>query len=272
MTANDDLQRRLKNHYHGEPPMRAPEWVLQSALSTIETTQQRRGLAALRRYPNMSTYTKLAAAAVAVLAVGGLALWQLAPQPDTGTPSGPPTTAGVPTAQPTTAPTEPGPTTYVPGALTQTFTSDVHGVSLNYPEGWAAQAATRPWTEVGTLWSDPSLDKVHDDASLQDHLFLSVASAPLNGASLEAWFSGIFGDDCTLTADGTIDGADRVLVSTPSTRCVNDLALASAGGRGYVFELRASDDDVELRTLDTAALLDAILATVQLLPEDAVDE
>jgi hypothetical protein len=274
MTANTSLERRVAEHYASEPPLRAPDRVLHAALATIETTNQRRGASALRRYPHMSTYTKLAAA-VAVIAVGGFALWQLAPRP--GGPGGPtvaPTATTVPTAQPTTAPSErPEPTTYVPGALTQTFTSDLHGVSLNYPEGWAAQAATEPWTEgAPPNWSDPTGDKVHDDAALQDHLFLTIVSRPLEGASLDEFFTGLSREECTLRPGGTINGADRVLLATPSTDCVHDLALASSGGRGYVFELRASDDDVELRTLDTAALLDAILGTVQLLPEDAVDE
>ena len=270
MTANNDLQRRLTRYYETEPPMRAPDWVLQSALSTIETTPQRRGPTVLRRYPTLSNYTKLAAAAVAVIAVGGLALWQLAPGGSGGTATPGPSQAATPTLapSPTTGPTA-EPTTYVPGALTQTFTSDIHGVSLSYPDGWAAKAATEPWTEGSPPnWTDPTGDKVHDDAALGDHLFLTVVSRPLDGASLDDWFTDFFADQgCTLRAGGTINGADRVLLGD----CVSDVALASSGGRGYVFELRASDDDVELRTLDTAALLDDILATVQLHPEDAVD-
>ncbi len=78
MTANNDLQRRLAGYYASEPPLRAPDWVLQSALETIEDTRQRRGLVALRRYSDMPQL-KLAAAAAIVIAVGAFALWQLAP-------------------------------------------------------------------------------------------------------------------------------------------------------------------------------------------------
>ena len=221
----------------------------------------------------MPTYMKLAAAAALVIAVGGIALWQLAPSGPGATPEPAATQTTAPTAAPSPTSLQtarPEPTTYVPGALTQTFTSDVHGVSLNYPEGWAAQAATEPWTEGGPPnWSDPTGDKVHDDAALQDHLFLTIVSRPLDGASLDAWFTEFFADQgCTPRAGGSINGADRVLRGD----CGSDVALASSGGRGYVFQLRASPDDVELRTLDTAALLDAILATVQLHPDDAVDE
>jgi hypothetical protein len=272
MTANHDIHRRLARYYDAEPPLRAPDWVLQTALSTIETTPQRRGVTALRRNQFMPTYTKLAAAAVVVLAVGGFALWQLAARPDgPGGPSVAPTASAVPTGQPTTAPTAvPGPTTYVPGALTQSFTSDLHGLSLKYPEGWAALAATEPWTEGSPPnWSDPTGDKLHDDAALGDHLFLTVVSRPLDGASLDEWFTEFFADRaCAPRAGGSISGADRVLLGD----CGSDVALASIEGRGYAFELRASPDDVELRTLDTAALLDSMLATVELHPEDAVDQ
>jgi hypothetical protein len=273
MTIPRDLERRLAEHLQGEAPRRAPDWILRSALMTIDTTRQRRGLTALWRNLAMPMYAKLAAAVV-VIAVGAFALSQFAAPPTEPGSSAGPTATAVPTAQPTTAPTaRPEPTTYVPGALTQTFTSDIHGLSLKYPVGWAAKAATEPWTEgPPPNWQDPTGDKVHDDTTLGDHLFLTAVSRPLDGASLDAFFAGLSREECSLSPGGTINGADRVLVSTPSTSCVYDLVLASSGGRGYVFELRASPDDVELRTLDTAALLDSILATVELHPEDAVDQ
>jgi hypothetical protein len=266
MTANHDLQRRLGRYYDSEPPQRAPDWVLQSALQTIESTRQRRGPVAPWRYTDLSTYTKLAAAAVVVLAAGGFALWQLGP----GRPGPSPATTPSPTVapSPTLAPTtRPGPTTYVPGALTQTFTSNIHGFSLSYPEGWVAQAATEPWTEGDPpFFGLPMGDFVHDEA-LRDHLFVGVVSQPLGATPLDQWLSGFLADEgCTMTAGAAIDGADRVLRS----EC--DLALASSGGRGYLIVMNASGDDVELRTLDTAALFESILATMELQPEDAVDQ
>lgn len=272
MTANHDLQRRLARYYETEPPLHAPDWVLRSALSTIESTPQRRGVAALRRYPNVSTYSKLAAAAVVVIAVGAFALWQLGP----GGPGGP-TPAPTPTASATVAPSPtsprtpaPAPTTYVPGALTQTFTSNLHGVSLMYPEGWVAQPATAPWSQGDPpIVIDPSGDKLLD-ADFGDHLFLTIASRPLGGTAFDAWLNDyLTTEGCTPRAGATIPGADGVRRSDCPG---NTMAIASSGGRGYVFELRASSDNVELRALDTAALLDSILATVQFLPEDAVDE
>ena len=42
MTANDDLSRRLSDHYNVEATLRAPDWLLEDALAIIETTPQRR--------------------------------------------------------------------------------------------------------------------------------------------------------------------------------------------------------------------------------------
>ena len=135
------------------------------------------------------------------------------------------------------------------------------------PEGWVAEKATEPWTEADPpIFGLATGDFVYDPA-LRDHLFLAVVSRPLDGASLDAWLSGFLtAEGCTLTGGDAIDGADRVLRS----EC--DIALASSGGRGYFIALYASGDDVELRTLDTAALFEALLATVQFHPEDAVAE
>lgn len=261
MNASQDLHRRLARYYETEPPLRAPDWVLQSALSTIESTPQRRGLAALRRYPSMPTYAKLAAAAALVIAVGGFAIWQMAP----GSPGGPPD----PSPRPTTTPSptaRPGPTTYVPGGLTQTFTSDLYGFSLKYPEGWAAGAATRQWTD-GFLpqFGDPATDTVFD-AGLRDHLFVGAASQPLGGASLDEWQGKFFGaEGCGTYEAITVGGAEGWI----GHDCA--IAMFEAGGRGYIFGLWSSNDDPELRGLNTRALLEEILATVQLHPEDALE-
>ena len=42
MTTPRDLERRLAKHFSGEAPTRAPDWVLLSALTTIQSTRQRR--------------------------------------------------------------------------------------------------------------------------------------------------------------------------------------------------------------------------------------
>ena len=261
MNASQDLHRRLARHYESEPPTRAPDWVLHSALSTIESTPQRRGLAALRRYPSMPTYVKFAAAAALVIAVGGFALWQMAPRGAGGAPdlSPRPTTVPTPTARPE-------PTTYVPGGLTQTFTSELYGFSLRYPEDWATGAATMQWTE-GVLpeFGDPATDTVFD-AGLRDHLFVGAGSQPLGGRSLDEWQGEFFDtEDCGAYQAITVGGAEGWIGGD----C--DIAMVGAGDRGYIFGLWSSGDDPQLRDLDTRALFLAVLATVQLNPEDALE-
>jgi len=260
MTANHDLERRLERYYAAEPPSRAPDWVLQSALSTIEDTRQRRGLIALRRYSHLTTFTKLAAAAVVVIAVGGFALWQFGPSS-----GGPPAPTPSPTAPP---PTPSGPSTYVPPALTGAFTSDLHGLSLSYPAGWATRAATEPWTEPDPpQFEDPRGDVLYDPVR-NDHLFLVLASQPLGETTFDAWVTDFLTvEGCKRTGDLSVvvEGADRVI----GTEC--NFVFASGGGRVYLMWLYTSADELDLRSFDSGAWLEEILATLQLRPEDAVD-
>lgn len=105
MTANRDLERRIADFYATEPPLRAPDLVLHAALSTIDSTPQRRGLLAPWRFPNMTTFTKLAAAVVVAVAVGAIGLWQFAgvggPTPTpTATPGSTPVASVPPSASP----------------------------------------------------------------------------------------------------------------------------------------------------------------------------
>lgn len=100
MSANHDLERRIADHYAAETPPRAPDWVLERILASVDTTQQRRTMLGLPwRIPTMpSTLAKLALTAVAIATVGlaGLTfLWgpvigpaaSPSPSPVTPTPS-----------------------------------------------------------------------------------------------------------------------------------------------------------------------------------------
>jgi hypothetical protein len=263
MTANDDLSRRLTDHYAAEAPPRAPDWVLESALSTIEDTRQRRDLLAPWRFPHMPTYSKLAAAGIAVIAVGAYVLWQLAPSGGPGGPSPAPSPTASPKPTATLAPTVP---TYVPPALTGTFTSDLHGVSLSYPAGWSTRPATEPWTDSSPPdFSEAAGDLIFDPVK-EDHLFLALASQPLGAASFDDWLTAFLSSEgCTRTTRALVEGADRAF----GTDC--DVVLFSADGRGYVIALLTSNDDADLRSFDASAWLEEVLATVQLMPADAVD-
>jgi hypothetical protein len=208
---------------------------------------------------------KLAAAAAVVIAVGAFALWQLAPPG----PGGPAITAA-PTPSPTPVPTptaRPEPTTYVEPALTEAFTSNFHGLSLSYPEGWTAQAATQPWARTGPFFFRDPMGDFFWDPARTDHLFLTAASQPLAGTPFTQWSTDFLAaEGCVPTGQVTIDGIEGVI----GADCAQ--AFVSTGGRGYVFRIYRSGDDPELRGFDWTAWLEEILATVQLSPEDAVDE
>lgn len=266
MTPNTNLERRLAEHYASAPPLRAPDRVLLGALATVDTTRQRRGLLAPWRFMKMPTYAKLAAA-VAAIAVVAFGVWQLAAVPGPGQPAA---TTG-PSPSPTVGPTQgvvPTTATYVPPPLSGTFTSDLHGVSLSYPEGWTVEEATEPWTNpFAPQFGDPSGDLFHDPARDGGHLFMTVGSRPLGDEPFDDFLSGFLeAEGCTRGDPIIIDGADEAVGSS----C--NVALASSGGRGYVIMLYTSDDDLDLRSFDAAGWFQEILATVELRPQDAVDE
>jgi len=94
MSANDDLERGIADVYERDAPTRAPDWVLASALDTIESTPQRRVLIGVPwRLPDMNSFAKLAIAAVVVLAIGVVGLNLLSPR-------SPSAVGGQPTASP----------------------------------------------------------------------------------------------------------------------------------------------------------------------------
>jgi hypothetical protein len=252
MNANHDLERRLADFYENEAPLRAPDWVLGQALSTIDTTKQRRALVRVPwRFPIMSSYAKLAVAVVAVIAVGLVGLAVL--RPGTGTNVGGP--GGSPS--PSSGSASPNPSVSPPPALTETFTSAMHGISLSYPSGWNVRPATEPWTSGLVQGESPYADVINQRES--DSAFIAVASQPLAGRTLDAWATDYMAQfTCVPTEPVTVDGASGVL----SDCAEGPHALVSVEGRGYVIWLYRMDD---------TAWFQEILATVQLHPEDALD-
>jgi len=252
MTTTRNLEHRLAEHFTREAPTRAPAWILPSALTTIETTRQRRGLTAPWRFPNMSIYARVAAAAVVMIAVGAIVLWQ---RPSTGVP----TPTATPVATSTVAPSAPQ-----PPALTGIFTSNMYGLSLSYPAGWANRPATTPWTTPDLpRYPDPSGDALYDPART-DNLFMKIASQPLAGASGPAWADTIGAtESCATSEPITVDGAEGRLITCNPMR-----ALFWTDGRGYLVLFYLSPDDLSLERAYTVAWFESVLATVRIQPAD----
>lgn len=154
--------------------------------------------------------------------------------------------------------------------LNQTFTSTIHGISVSYPEGWSVQAATEPWTDdTFNLQFTASLeDDLMYDPILMDHLFLAIASQSIGDSTPEDWVASQMasGEGCAATEPISVDGATGQI---GAEGC--DVAVVTTGGRGYWIELSTSDDDPDAVAAYDRAWFEEVLATVQLVPEDAVD-
>lgn len=267
MSVNQDLERRIADFYETEAPPAAPDWVLRDALATIDITPQRRALIRMPwRFPTMNAYTKAAVAAVLVVALGAIGLAALGPgrTSQLGGPAGPslsPEPSPSPSLSATSRPTQ-SPRPAPP--LTQSFTSTLHGISMSYPEGWTAQAATEPWTGVPTFFREPPADFLYDP-TLADHLFLSIASQPIGDSTPGEWVAEHL-YECAATEPTAVDGAAGLIGADDC-----NMAAVTTDGRGYIIWLYTSGDEAWLSSTYDRGWFEEVLATVQLQPEDAVD-
>ena len=252
MSSNRDLESRIADFYAQEGMLRAPDRVLSAALTTIESTRQRRVLGRLFgrvswRFPNMSNYLKVAVAAVVVIvAVGvGFALYSGRPPAPAGTLS--------PTASPPPSPTigpSPSPVGSSRPALTETYVSDAHGISVGYPAGWQVRAATEPWVTGELLQAQPFADVIYEKES--DTPFIALTSSPLRDKQLASWTVEFINTrPCGDIEDHTIAGQDGYI-----TECEDGAhAVVGSGGRAYVIWLyRISDFDWFKEILETVQL------------------
>jgi hypothetical protein len=257
MTASRDPDRLIHAFLH-EGLDELPDPVYDAVRDRIEQTRQRAVIGPWRT-SDMNRYLKigLAAAAVVVIAVVGFNLL-----PGSLPPGGESSATPEPSATESSAPASPPP-------LTQTFTSTVHGISLSYPEGWTARAATEPWTDgefSSPSFIDPHRDVLQDPV-LTDHLYLWIASQPIGDSTPEDWVAAhLAGEACTTTKPIAVGGATGLI---GGEGC--DVAAVATAGRGYLVALLASDDDPFAVAPYDRAWFEEVLATVQLHPEDAVD-
>ena len=207
-----------------------------------------------------------AAAVVVALVIGAQVLGPPAPGTVGSAPSASPSPTPAPTATPEPSPSPPASAP----PLTESFTSTVHGISVSYPEGWIARAATEPWTDClycTLVLSHPQVDllrhPVHDDG-----LFLRIASQPIGESAPGDWVAAQMASDdrCTTTQPIIVDGATGL---SGGDTCY--VAVVTTAGRGYHIDLWWSPDDADLFAQYDRAWFEEVLATVQLHPEDAVD-
>jgi hypothetical protein len=261
MSTERDVTRIVRSWLH-EDAHEDADRILNVVLDEIDTTPQRRAGWLARRFPPMnSTPLRLGIAAVVVALAVFLGINYFS-DANTGGPSSTPE----PTATVEPSPSPPA----SPPPLTQTFTSTLHGISLSYPEGWTARAATEPWTDclycTGVL-SHPQIDLLHRPPD-DDGLFLRIASQPIGESAPEDWVAAQMASDerCTTTEPIIVDGATGL---SGGDTCL--VAVVTTAGRGYHIDLWMSPDDRDLVAQYDRAWFEEVLATVQLHPEDAVD-
>jgi hypothetical protein len=174
-----------------------------------------------------------------------------------------------PSPEPTATPEVTDEPTLSAPPLTQSFTSTLHGISLSYPEGWTAQAATEPWTDKTFPLSFlvPQADFMYDPTLTSD-LFLTIAAQPIGDSTPEDWAAAQMASDegCTATEPIAVDAASGLI---GSDGC--NVAVVTTAGRGYWIQLYTSGDDELAVAPYDRAWFEEVIATVQLHPEDAVD-
>ena len=141
---------------------------------------------------------------------------------------------------------------------------------MSYPEGWIAQSGTELWTDetqhpntIG-LYADDLYDPV-----LNDHLLMSFTSRPLGDSTPEEWVAAQMAGECAATEPIAVDGATGLMAAND---CGHGHGRRHNRGprlldRSFV---RSNDDPDAVAPYDRT-WFEAVLATVQLHPEDAVD-
>jgi hypothetical protein len=207
----------------------------------------------------MNRASKLAIAAVAVVAVGILGIYALDPggvgRRTTPAPTLTSTLAPTPSGTATSAPTSTGAI-----SLTQSFTSTTNGFSISYPAGWQVRPATEPWMTGIPFGGSLTWDNFNDGSTSH---FVGVASQPLAGLGFDQWAAQYvthadWGDTCAPgTESVTIDGTIGLL----AIHCPDDdvfSAFVAAADRGYI---------VVGLGLPSRAHFAAILETLRLSPQ-----
>ena len=273
MTPDRDFER-VAAAWLANGPEEVSGRVLDSVADQIHLTRQRRAGRAPRRFPTMTTPTRVAAAAaIGVLAIGG-AFFVL--RPDRSAVVGPGASPPASATASARAVASPSASAVVLPALTQAYTSERNGFALSFPAGWTATPASATWTRGHlTGWGDPVFDTIRTT-----DIRLAVASQPLEpGQTLGAWqqatceldtpagaCSEVIATQEKVDIDGAVGSRGANGERPPFTGVVADGVIFEAevasGGRAFEFVMDGHVD---------RAMFDAFLRTVRFVPLETVD-
>lgn len=263
MNPKRDLEQRIVDYYATEAPSRAPGWLLARAFDTIDTTRQRRIVFGRPwRIPLMNSVAKLGQAAVAIVAVGLVALTLVlipavgpgvarSPEPSSSSASSPPPS-------------------------TERFDSTVHGISIDYPSGWQIRPATEPWNHDAVTFDSPAVDVIFDP-SAPAGLYLALVSESLDDQTSDDWAYGeaITASEVCQGGSGfgriTLNGARGWIKDCKFDAPTTQVVSVATSTRGYVIVLRVPDEPRYAIYGYEGDYFERLIQTVEFHPEDAVD-
>jgi len=162
-----------------------------------------------------------------------------------------------------------GPPTPSPSPSSSTFSSTIHGISMDYPSGWQVRPATEPWTGGELSFNSPAADVIFDPA-LGARVYVVLASRSLGSLSDDDWRNEEFAWLCTGGGEFwgfTVDGVPAQAHACTGSRFA---ALIPKDGRGYLIRLMVQGEG--LGAYDFDHWLKPFVETVDLRPEAAIDE
>jgi hypothetical protein len=262
-------------------PNELPESTRRAIAVDVRTTpQSRRASWFPWRFPTVDrlSLVALAAAAVMVVAIAGLAVSRIATDGANvgGPPPAPPASPSPsPPASPSPSPSEapsaaPIPTTLVIPVMSDLYTSRLHGYSILYPADWSVEEARVPWSPPAWKVAGSPQAPLDVIGAWDSPMFFRAGSAPLpqDLPDVNGWIDEYltFGDpSCVPPRESqeeiSIDGAPgRVRDS-----CGEVEATIVLEGRVYMFTLFTGGAPVA----NGRELFDALAVTIDLRPEDA---
>jgi len=258
-----------------EGPNELPESTRRAIAVDVRTTHQsRRSTWFPWRFPAVDrlSLVALAAVTVMVLAVAGLSVFRIAP--DGGNVGGlPPARSASPSPSPSDAPSAdptPIPTTLTIPPMQQTFFSEWHGYTVSFPAKWSITHATQAWSPPDWKAGGSQGEPFDYLGGVAEPPWFRAASAPLPAGlpNVDDWIDEylIFGDpNCVPPRESqeliSIDGAPGRIWDD----CGTVEATIVVDGRVYMFTLYVGE-----RVTNGRELFDALAATIDLRPEDAL--
>ena len=164
---------------------RTPRPAIDAVLLAVKTTRQERDLSIPRRFTQMPTHVRLAAAIAIVAVVGFGALTYFGNDPGVGGAAPPATATPTPTASTTLAPS------FLPPLDTSDwlpYTSSRYGFTIARPEDWTANPAERDWSFDSDYEAWAHLEATDHFVNPEGSVSVSAWSSTVApGETVESW-------------------------------------------------------------------------------------